>query len=76
MRMIDADKLIEQMTRNLPFKIDTNYESIWGIPIVEAIPISWIDSYITDIDIGIISNNPLAIRKLVDDWRAENENYR
>lgn len=45
MRFIDADKLIEKITQNCPFKIDTNYESVWGIPIIEAIPIEWIKNY-------------------------------
>ena len=39
MRMIDADKLIKKMTEACPFVLDTNYDSIYGIPIVEAIPI-------------------------------------
>ena len=39
----------------------------------DAIPIEWIDSYCTDSDIGLINNDPVAIKKLVEDWRKEND---
>lgn len=50
MRVIDADELIEKMTSNCPFKIDTNYESVWGIPIIEAIPIEQLLSILPKYD--------------------------
>ena len=39
---------------------------------IEAIPISWIDSYITDSEIGITANNPVNIKMMVEDWTEEN----
>lgn len=45
MRMIDADKLIKAglLNTGFPFAVDTStYESIYGISIVEAIPIEWL----------------------------------
>ena len=43
------------------------------IPTVKAIPISWIDSYITDSEIELNGNDPDKIRLMVEDWEKENE---
>ena len=70
MRFIDADKLIEKMTQNCPFKIDTNYESVWGIPIIEAITVEWIRQYSR----GPLKNSDYwAIMRMVTAWEKENE---
>lgn len=37
-----------------------------------AIPIEWIDTYCTDSDIGLRDNDPVAIKKLLEDWKKEN----
>ena len=39
----------------------------------DAIPIEWIDTYCTDSDIGLRDNDPVAVKKLLEDWRKENE---
>lgn len=44
-----------------------------GLPIVEAIPIWWIDSYCTDCTISLRDNDYKAIKKLLEDWKEENE---
>ena len=41
-------------------------------PTVEAIPIEWIDSYITDSDIGLRANDPIKIKIMLEDWKEEN----
>lgn len=41
--------------------------------IVKAIPIAWIDSYITDSEIGIAANDPISIKIMVEDWQTEQE---
>ena len=43
------------------------------IPTVNVIPIEWIDTYCTDSEIGLRDNDHLAIKKLLEDWRKENE---
>ena len=43
------------------------------IPTVKAIPISWIDSYITDSEIELNGNDPDKIRLMVEDWEKEND---
>lgn len=49
MRFIDADKLIKEMLKPCPFVPDTtHYDNIYGIPIVEAIPIEWVKRWIED----------------------------
>lgn len=35
--------------------------------------ITWIDTYCTDCDIGLRDNDATAIKKLLEDWREENE---
>ena len=51
MGFIDADKLIKKMTQNCPFVLDTTtYDSVYGIPIVEAIPVEWIKTWLAKRD--------------------------
>lgn len=76
MKLIDIEKL--------PYKlVSIEHENGWENevvvfakdidkqPSVEAIPISWIDSYITDSEIGITANNPINIKMMVEDWLEE-----
>lgn len=80
MRVIDADKIIDKMLVNFPFEIDKQYESIWGVPIIEAIPIEWIKKkllsrqyeYENDYDKGFDKGWNCAIKTLLKDWEKEN----
>ena len=42
-------------------------------PYCKVIPIWWIDSYCTDCSIGLRDNDEKKIKKLLKDWREENE---
>lgn len=46
---------------------------IAALPTVEAIPIVWIDSYITDCNIGLANND---ILEMVQQWRIEHDNQK
>lgn len=80
MRLIDADETL----RLMGFEEEKyQYEEYYGFrqaekfiakqPTVPAIPIYWIDSYCTTCFIDMIDNDYNAIRKLLKDWREENE---
>lgn len=60
------DKLINTDYANRPERCQLK-------PLVKAIPIEWIDVYCTDCDIGLRDNDHVAIKKLLEDWRKENE---
>lgn len=47
-------------------------QEIINAPTVKVIPISWIDSYITDSEIELNSNDPDKIRLMLEDWSKEN----
>jgi len=70
MRMIDADKLIKKMTQACPFVLDTHYDSIYGIPIVEAIPIEWIKKWLGG---SRTSGLSIDVYSMLNDWGKENE---
>lgn len=71
MRVIDADKIIDKILVNCPFEIDKQqYESIWGVPIIEAIPIEWIRKW--EEENWELECN-YGIDDMIDDWRKENE---
>lgn len=51
MKVVEADKIIKKLVSDCPFVIDTkSYDSIWGIPIIEAIPFEWLKSHLPNID--------------------------
>ena len=73
MRLIDADELKKQF---VGYKYGTNAIFFWinKAPTVKALPIVWIDTYCTDCSIDLRDNDAKAIKKLLEDWREENEN--
>lgn len=78
MRLIDADKItfFDCLAKKgnsvcCHAKGIVSKDGIDAQPTVEAIPIEWLDTYCTDSDIGLRDNDPIAIRKLVEDWREE-----
>lgn len=83
-REIDKAKKIEavpiELYEQIKWERDTAIEqlnelgiSLMEKPYLEAIPIEWIDTYCTDSDIGLRDNDPVVVKKLVEDWRKENE---
>ena len=61
----DAEgKLIETDYRDRPERCQLK-------PLVDTVPIAWIDTYCTDCDIGLRDNDHMAIKKLLQDWKEE-----
>lgn len=79
MRLINVDELpvvnsIERIEgRDVFVESWIPATTIWNAPTVEAIPIVWIDTYCTDCSIDLRDNDATAIKKLLGDWRKENE---
>ena len=73
MRLIDADKLIEALNRNFPtsYKLDNSqYTSVWGIPIIEAIPIDFLEK-LTDTYFDLGFNTVAAeLHYIIAEWRG------
>ena len=78
MRFIDADKLIKKMTSACQFVLDTtHYDSIYGIPIVEAIPVEWLKKYIDKLNSELSHDEiddpsdvwaVVTLETLLEDW--------
>lgn len=72
MKVIDA-KNVKELLTSLAIVPNVITEKWLNEHTVKAIPIEWIDTYCTDSDIGLRDNDPVAIKKLLEDWRKENE---
>lgn len=79
MRLIDADKLENDIAENITVKAVSRMLAITqGQPTVKAIPIEWIKRYIAEE--GIYPNRELlsveqadAIERMIENWEKENE---
>lgn len=80
MRLIDADKLENDIVENITVKAVSRMLAITqGQPTVEAIPIEWIKKWRRDKWLG---GEPIekrmimamGVRLMLEDWETENEN--
>ena len=72
MRLIDADKLENDIAENITVKAVSRMLAITqGQPTVEAIPIEWIENYIWGAD---THEEKRALRKMYIAWEKENAN--
>lgn len=71
MRLIDTDKLIVEVVRsgNIVCLPHFSLEQINTAPVVEAIPIEWIEEW--GWKNGMSESMSLAV--MIEDWRKENE---
>lgn len=86
-RLIDADKLIQELEKNKTLYIDEYEEGrntgiSWCIedvvdaPTVKAIPIEWINNYARKIcadDGGRYNSKAYGIDRMIYDWEKEND---
>ena len=61
------------LTGKTTYTADEILLALQTMPTVDAIPISWIDTYCTDCSIDLRDNDAKAIKKLLEDWKKENE---
>lgn len=78
MRLIDADKLENDIVENITVKAVSRMLAITqGQPTVKAIPIEWIKKYMNKVDIedcGMVYLSPSApFRDMLNEWEKENE---
>lgn len=75
MRLIDADKLENDIVENITVKAVSRMLAITqGQPTVEAIPVDWIIDWLTKQSIPATSYgiDYSAVEKMLDDWEKEN----
>ena len=85
MRLIDADKLIQELEKNKTFESDEYTEGVntgisWcaedvvDAPTVDAIPIEWIEEYRQNReDYADEYNAKAVLKRLLETWEKENE---
>lgn len=75
MRLIDADKLENDIVENITVKAVSRMLAITqGQPTVEAIPVDWIIDWLTKHSIPATSYgiDYSAVEKMLEDWEEEN----
>lgn len=76
MRLIDADKLENDIVENITVKAVSRMLAITqGQPTVKAIPIEWIKDYVGSggVSDDIFQRNRRFVLNMIKDWEAENE---
>lgn len=73
MRLIDADRLKLVFEKNV-VSADIFNSLIDAQPTVDAIPIEWIEKYISEIE-DDVPNVAGAFKGLIEIWRAEQESH-
>lgn len=73
MRMIDADKLVNDIAEHITVKAVSRVLAITqGQPTVEAIPVEWLRKYVDEHDEIVEEGLYWIVEEIIDDWREEN----
>ena len=81
MKLIDADKLFDNLERGVRDASNQVFREIMNTPTVKAIPIEWINSYTTGLifsddyvdNADSIDDYIYCIKEMVRDWEKEND---
>lgn len=71
MRLIDADKLVNDIAEHITVKAVSRVLAITqGQPTIDAIPVEWVEEYCAE-NWAEYSSQHDAIRRMLEEWRKE-----